>query len=360
MGNGGAGVDVVGSNNMTIGGTAAGAGDVISGNGVAGVEITGAVTGANNFANATGNVVIGNLIGTNKNGTSALGNATGILLTSGAIGNTIGGTASAARNVISGNSGDGIDLTGGASGNAIVGNLIGTNAAGTAALGNGGNGVYLNAATHNTIGGSNVLSGNGGYGVDLAGNDTGNVVLGNYVGTDSSGTVAVANHSGGVLIANAVNNTVGGTTAAARNIISGNIGVGLFFDGSAATGNVALGNYIGTDVSGTAKLGNTLDGVNFTAGPVNNTVGGTAPGSGNVVSGNSREGIEVASGSGNAILGNLIGTAANGISAWEIPGMAWHSKAHRRPTPSAVRRLGPAISSPPTAATASRSARRRT
>ena len=90
---------------------------------------------------------------------------------------------------------------------------------------------------------------------------TGNLVQGNYIGTDVTGLLDRGNSGIGVLMFDAPGNTIGGTTAAARNIISGNNGDGVRFQGLDANGNVLQGNYIGTDVTGTADLGNNSKGV---------------------------------------------------------------------------------------------------
>ncbi|HKZ26575.1 MAG TPA: right-handed parallel beta-helix repeat-containing protein [Rubrobacteraceae bacterium] len=154
--------------------------------------------------------------------------------------------------------GNGVLLSGsGATDNKIEGNFIGTNAAGTADLGNGDDGVDVFGADNNTIGGTatgarNILSGNGGDGVQIVGGlgTTGNEILGNYIGTDKNGTSALGNTEEGVLIFSVSDNTVGGTTAGARNVISGNNQDGVQISGNAsigvATGNQVLGNLVGT------------------------------------------------------------------------------------------------------------------
>src|SRR5207237_10730631 len=117
--------DGTGASNTRIGGNTAAARNVISGNASVGIKLfDGTMTGV---------VIQGNYIGTNAAGTAAIGNGTGVYLLR-ANNIAIGGTAAGAGNVISGNSGGGIDLTG--SNNVIQGNLIGTNAAGKAAVGN--------------------------------------------------------------------------------------------------------------------------------------------------------------------------------------------------------------------------------
>jgi CSLREA domain-containing protein len=303
-----------GSSGNTIGGTAAGAGNVIAGNNDTGVWISG----------ASGNVVQGNFIGTDKTGTAALGNSHfGILINAGGSNNTIGGTAAGAGNVIAASGIDGVQISdAGTSGNVLQGNRIGTNAAGTAKLGNALEGVRIvNGASGNTVGGTaagarNLISGNKDAGVWLQG-VRGNLVLGNYVGTDAVGTAALGNATYGVFLsAGATGNTVGGTDPGARNVISGNgtSGIGLADPGTA--NNVVTGNSIGTDKAGGAALGNSQEGVVLFGGASGNTIGGTAPGAGNVISGNTWDGVAVENTgtTGNLVQGNFIGTDVLGIS----------------------------------------------
>lgn len=286
------------SSNNTIGGPTPGTRNLISGNNV-GI----AIFSTNSDTPAAGNVIAGNFIGTDVSGANALGNNTGIVLARNTSGNTIGGTTPGARNLISGNLGYGVSLWRvGAGGdvptdNVIVGNYIGTDVTGMAALGNGSVGVRVIEGTNNTIAG-NVIAGsldpdegagiwlgvsNGGLGVV-----TGNVVRGNLIGTNKDGTAALPNrvgvelHSGGGV----ADNTIGGTTAAARNVISGNRDFGVVLgDGS---NNRVLGNFIGVDVTGTQPLGNG-GGVALFAGASGNTIGGTAPGEGNVIAYSTRD-----------------------------------------------------------------------
>jgi hypothetical protein len=231
-----------------------------------------------------------------------------------------------AGNLISGNLADGVDLANNAAGNMVQGNYIGTNAAGTGAIPNGGDGVLITSgSTNNTIGGAtagagNVISGNAGNGIDLVGSGTSNdLVQGNIVGLNAAGNSAIPNvASYGVFIrAGATNNTIGGTTTAARNILSGNgyAGVGIY-DG-ATSGNLVQGNYIGTDITGSTAVGNSAFGAVIAYGASGNTIGGTTAGARNIISGNNYGGIDLfGSGtSGNLVQGNYIGTAIDGATA---------------------------------------------
>jgi hypothetical protein len=200
--------------------------------------------------------------------------------------------------------------------NVIAGNFIGTNAGGTAGFPSPNNnvGVFVNSA-NNTIGGltpadrnvisGNVLSGPGGTGVYVSTvNATGNKLIGNYIGTDASGTIKVQNINSGVVISNASSNLIGGTTPAERNVISGNGSNGIVI-GGIASNNQMMGNYIGTKADGVSPLGNNT-GVDV-EGPINNTIGGTVAGAGNVIAFNNSFGVFIGTQTvNNAILGNSI------------------------------------------------------
>ncbi|MBL8881254.1 MAG: right-handed parallel beta-helix repeat-containing protein, partial [Phycisphaerales bacterium] len=198
-----------------------------------------------------------------------------------------GGNSTVRGFIINNFSGNGVYLTS-AGGDTIAGNYIGTNSAGTAAAANGYGVLVANNST-NTIGGStandrNVISGNTNYGVYVWGSGTSNnLIEGNYIGTNAAGTAAVANLSGVVLGDGVDHTTVGGSSGAARNVIAGNTQYGVFITGSNNASNVIAGNYIGTNATATAGVGNGFQGIAITAGSVNNTVGGTVAGSGNVI-----------------------------------------------------------------------------
>jgi len=277
---------------------------------------------------ATGNSVLGNFIGTDVNGTADLGNDGNGVVVDNAAGNRIGGTAAGDRNIISGNDAFGVLINAaGATGNTVLGNIIGTNAAGTTALPNALTGVQISGGSNNIVGGTtvadrNLISGNGSAGVFIDGaTATGNTVLGNFIGTDINGTADLGNVGFGVAIQNAPTNTIGGNTPGTRNIISGNSAFGVLIQNTpatsnAVTGNRVLGNFIGTDVNGTADLGNTLTGV-LVQDAAGNTIGGTAAGDRNIISGNDGFGVQIlnANATLNSVLGNYIGTNAAGTAA---------------------------------------------
>jgi len=294
---------VVEASNATIGGTSPGARNLISGNSQWGIVIE----------LASDNLVLGNFVGTDVTGTHDLGNTSHGVAIASSTNNTIGGTSAGARNVISGNDEDGIAFFGvSSSGNAVLGNFIGTDVSGTADLGNAWNGIELLGGSGNSIGGNtpaarNVISGNDLYnGILIATGATLNTVSGNFIGTDVSGTVALGNGLAGVRIVDAHENTIGGANVGERNIISGNLTVGVRIAQVGSHHNTVLGNFIGTDVTGTVALGNLLAGVEIEA-AANNTIGGTSPGEGNVISGsplgNRLAGVGTAAGASNNTIG---------------------------------------------------------
>ena len=199
--------------------------------------------------------LLGNYIGVDATGATAAPNGTGIFI--GSFFDTVGGATAADRNVISGNTGNGISVTS-SSGTIVTNNYIGTDSSGTIAVPNGGDGVNVSISggtvglTTSIMG--NVISGNTSNGISIAAG-TGNLVQGNDIGTNAAGTSKLANGVDGVLIASG-GNTVGGTTAATRNIISGNGLDGVSLTDGGANNNLVEGNYIGTDVTGTFALGN--------------------------------------------------------------------------------------------------------
>ena len=228
----------------------------------------------------------------------------------------IGGENSIVTGLVIHSFGTGILLS--SNGNRVEGNFIGTDVDGSASLGNVANGVKVTGVSNNKIGGTtpgsrNVISGNGKHGVLIEGSSA-TVVQGNLIGTDVSGSADLGNSLSGVHLLGASGNSIGGTVPGAGNVISAN-GKGVAITLS-AEGNQLQGNFIGTDVSGTSALANGL-GVEIMGS--NNTVGGSAPGARNVISGNEQSGVAIMgtlpkASSGNQVQGNLIGTAANGVN----------------------------------------------
>jgi hypothetical protein len=265
------------------------------------------------------NIVACNYIGTDSSGLVARGNAfEGVLITSSSA-NVIGGTNVADRNLLSGNSDAGVYILN-SSGNFVLGNYIGTSVAGTAQLGNTNNGVAIYNSTANQVGGTNtaarnIISGNGGSGVYLFGSGSyNNVVQGNYIGTSKNGTSGIANTGDGVTLSAALINVIGGAVAGSGNLISGNDQAGVSL-GASASGNLVQGNLIGTDLNGSGAIPNSLAGVTI-YGAGGNLVGGVVSGTGNVISGNNQDGIFILTNNvGNTVAGNFIGLNAAGTGS---------------------------------------------
>src|SRR5665213_1850794 len=171
-------------------------------------------------------------------------------------------------------------------------------------------------------GARNVISANDSEGIYISGSSD-NVIQGNFIGTDVTGTAALGNTppgylGSGVMIDSylfpATNNWIGGASAGARNIISGNHDTGIEF-GYGPSNNVVQGNFIGTDVTGNKALGNVNDGI-LIGGATGTLIGGTNAGAGNVISANGGYGVDIQSGaSGTVIQGNTIGLTFNSIQS---------------------------------------------
>jgi len=283
---------------------------LISGNTMGGVGITGSTN--NNFK--------GNKIGCDRSGTQKLPNNYGIAIDNAAW-NIIGGTATQDLNLISGNITAGIVINGAvSSATQIKGNFIGTNISGTDSLPNGC-GIILSGARNTVIGGStagsaNIISGNYQAGIVMNGSGTNyNSVKGNFIGTNKDGNNFVSNHTGVMLKSSSNQNIIGGSTSAERNIISGNLEIGVYIE--ASDSNMVKGNYLGPDISGnsTFMMGDSAiqgNGIELNTVSKYNIVGGPA-GERNIISGNRVYGlVYYGNSSYNNTSGNYIGVNAAG------------------------------------------------
>ena len=216
----------------------------------------------------------------------------------------------AARNIVSGNN-EGIQIFGSdATANLIVGNFIGTDATGTNRLSNGMGLEFQNNSWGNTVGGAqagagNLVSGNNGDAIKIDGGCYNNVIQGNLVGTDVTGENALVNYGNGVDI-NGNNNTIGGTAPGSGNVFSGNSGDGIVLVFSSASYNLMEGNLIGTDITGTQPIPNDQEGIQFFFSASYNTVGGTVAGAGNIIAFNQNQGISVGLSSNDECVGDTI------------------------------------------------------
>ena len=291
---------------------------VINGCQSAGISIDG--------SNSTENVISGCFLGLNPSGTVAIPNqGYGINISSGAQSNLIGGFTASARNVISGNGGSGVFLANtNTSDNFIAGNYIGLNAAGTASIPNGYYGVEFQGGSANIVGGNtvaarNVISGNGSSGVLLnSPNASGNFIVGNYIGLNSTGSTAIANAFAGIEIDSGASlNVIGGNSLGAGNIISGNGNSGILIRFAGTSGNVVQGNIIGLNSAGMAPVPNADQGINVYGGAQSNLIGGYISTARNIISGNNSDGVLLAQSNttGNIVAGNYIGLNAAGSAA---------------------------------------------
>jgi parallel beta-helix repeat protein len=300
LGNGGSGIVIEQARSNIIGGDSPGMRNVIADNQGTGVYIAGQT--------ATANRVSGNWIGVVGDGTIGRGNRGSGIVLDRASNNTIGGESADARNIISANAESGIVVAGSeATQNRIVGNYIGSDVTGNLRLGNLGNGVTV-AAPDNRIGGTlsgsgNLISANGEFGINVQG-VTGTAIQGNRIGTNASGTAGLGNRASGIVVFGS-ETTIGGAAPGAGNLISDN-DFGVFVQGT--SGVVIQNNMIGTDITGQAGLGNTVDGIRLTIAATGTTIGGVQPFEPNVIAYNGSAGIwaDDSAGGSNRIRGNSV------------------------------------------------------
>ncbi len=151
---------------------------------------------------------------------------------------------------------------------------------------------------------------------------SGNMIEGNYVGTDRLATQVIGNSQFNIYVTGS-NHTIGGATAAAGNLVSGatntNVAIETDINDNPPSGNKVQGNYIGTDVNGAAAMGATYLGISVTRG-INTQIGGSGGSAGNLIAGNRLDSaISIWGGEGALIQGNRIGTDAQGMAALGAP-----------------------------------------
>jgi parallel beta-helix repeat protein len=307
IGNSEHGIWVINATGVFIGSDSLNNGNVISGNGECGIYFS------NGLLASSSSIVKYNLIGTNFDGNIGIGNmADGIQLSRASSDNKIIG------NLISGNTGNGIKITYDRNfpdsltqNNEIQGNVIGLNSEGDLAIPNLGNGIFIDSCRNNIIGiddweDGNIISGNAANGILIKNaGATGNEVKYNFIGVAYDPETTIPNTLDGIYIWDAPNNTIGGADTAGGNVISGNTFNGITIYGSGATNNGVFGNKIGCDSTGLIDLGNLGNGISIIDAEENN-IGNNLPGYGNVIFGNSENGIYMYGGEGNIVQGNEI------------------------------------------------------
>ena len=220
--------------------------------------------------------LVGNHVGYGVLGNleTAFGNVLYGIHVEGGLAHVIGGGSSADANVVSGNNSDGIKIVG-SEDVQIVGNFLGTDSTGNLALANGGNGLSFENTKDSLIH-SNLSSGNVGSGISIVATSpelaSGNKITANYVGVSKSGLNSIANGQSGIAVFGANGTIIGVGETSLRNIISGNSGSGIVLTG--AVGTEISGNYIGVNSNGLQKLGNLGNGVEVLVGSIGTTIDG--------------------------------------------------------------------------------------
>jgi len=268
--------------------------------------------------------VEGNKVGTDITGTIAKGNGDdGILITGGQ--NTIGGINTTQRNIISANGDNGIVLDNSNPGNVVLGNFIGLDVSGTVQMNNMLQGILIEDGSNNTIGsidpaGRNVIT----SAVDgiriIFDESVNNLVINNFIGTDLTGTIPLPVGSNGISLLNDANNNQIGQPDAG-NVIASALNHGVFFDNETEF-NTIQSNFIGTDLSGTIDLGHTQNGI-LIEDASNNIIGGANAGEGNLIMNNGEQGVEIRDfpfnpADANSVIGNII--MNNGFNGMEVSG----------------------------------------
>jgi hypothetical protein len=263
---------------------------------------TSAPFGGNGISiSGSGNVVTGCYIGLDPTGSIVVANEDNGISLAGT-GNRIGGRTSRERNVISGNRVSGFQVHVG--GNLIEGNYIGTDRTGSVDLGNSGEGVLLHLSAPNNVVRGNLLSGNDNTGVFIAGK--GNSLRANLIGTDATGTAPLGNNGGGVLLRAGDGLSDADGNQIIGNLVSANGQAGVWFASEPGVNvenddNLVSGNLIGTDRRGNVApgMGNSPIGVVVFTEGTGNVVGA------NVVGGNDSIGISI-SGDSTTVAANAI------------------------------------------------------
>jgi len=289
--NSGSGVQIynASANTNLIGGSTTADRNIISGNGIYGVDVV-------SPSSAT---IQNNYIGTSASGLAAIGNTShGITINNGCPNGFI------LNNVVSGNgtgvTGNGINIDG-STGSTVQGNIVGVGADGITPLGNKENGIIVvNGSNNTTVGGSssaqsNVIGCSGFHGIVIYSASNVNI-KGNYIGTNSGQTSTnLGNNQAGIIIQNISNNiAIGGTAAGEGNVIASNKVMGIRIHES--TNTLIYGNYIGTNKTGTTNLGNSDDGIyiaDFSGPSTGNIIGGVSAGQANFIAYNTGNGIEL-------------------------------------------------------------------
>lgn len=295
--------------------------NVISGNGGNGIGIYG----------SSDNIVSMNEIGTDVSGTQKRGNGkNGILITGPAAHNLIGGVATSGNNptngvfyrpaqgnIISGNKANGLLITKGATANQLSGNFIGTTVTGEAPLGNKQDGVAIVKADGNGLIGCSVLQDPFIYYNVVSGNGANGVrvtdsdnttIQANFLGVDANNSIPVPNARDGLLVSGRTVNTVVGGVIPLGNVISGNTGNGIEVTGS-ATKFLSFNTFAGVLAFG-GVAANGGDGILITASGKGSQVLTS------ILSGNHRNGLELG---GNATDVQISNVAGGTVTAFNAP-----------------------------------------
>lgn len=324
-----------GSSNNRIGTNGDGSSDALEKN-----IISGNSRGVELF-DCNSSVIAGNYIGTSADGLHLVRNRGYGLLLSNSHNNRVGTNADGISdflelNLISGNETNAIHVAGSDS-NVFAGNWLGLSSDGETPIANGHSGMWIHSGSSDNLIGTNddgirddvernVISGNRFQGISIDGTYDGdaktekNVVAGNFIGTDKTGTKGVANETGVYLLRGAVSNVIGTNAnsrvgSAAGNVISGNQFNGVLIRYTRTVGNQVAGNLIGLSADGRQAIGNNHAGVTIAEGPNGNFIGGALAQQANTIGANKNHGIWIVDNSvRNFVDGNVVGLAQDRVT----------------------------------------------
>lgn len=291
--------------------------DTVAGNALGGIRLNASSLNRIGKSGADGNVIAGhangpgilvegnaasveiqrNRIGIKADG-SAAANLGGIVVR-GSVNAVLIGGLPADRNIISGNTQDGVWIDGDSTdGVAVRGNYIGTNATGTAALANGRNGILVSAGDNSEVR-DNLIGGNGNDGIKLESGANGHDIRNNTIGLSATLGSTLGNGASGIAILDSANNQIGTNGV---NYVAASGGSGIYVSGATASANTIANNLVGT-VSASVNSGNAASGIYLLNGAQGNTLRD------NAVLGNGVAGIDLLNADNNIIAGNEIGGA---------------------------------------------------
>ena len=279
--------------------------NVLSGNGANGLRIT----------DSNNTIVQANFMGMGADNSTIVANSGNGILASGTSKNIVSGGPIPLGNVVSGNSGNGIEIRDVVSGYSSFNDFVGIAAFASVASPNLLDGYLISSTGGNNLLRTCITSGNVGNGIHITGAATGVTIEPTIIGLNALGTVGIPNQKNGILIDGTAHDNFIGTDGTIqsnnlsiipRNTISSSGEYGIAIKGTANTNSIKL-FFIGTNLEGTNNFGNGLGGILLDTGTYSNTIGGTSTLLTSYISNNNGNGITINGSNNNTIQNTVIG-----------------------------------------------------